>query len=959
MLKRLVKLYIVTGGRILPTVTLPSKTSLAHVALAYAGHDASAPSHNTTPARAINASARHANATAAPVRSGHLSLTQVALQEVERHRHAIATVVHRTNQPARNSKRQFPQCNTAASAALACPVSDHALSHHSGFDKPRSRRIFQAYAGHDASAPSHNTTPARAINASARHANATAAPVRSGHLSLTQVALQEVERHRHAIATVVHRTNQPARNSKRQFPQCNTAASAALACPVSDHALSHHSGFDKPRSRRIFQAYAGHDASAPSHNTTPARAINASARHANATAAPVRSGHLSLTQVALQEVERHRHAIATVVHRTNQPARNSKRQFPQCNTAASAALACPVSDHALSHHSGFDKPRSRRIFQAYAGHDASAPSHNTTPARAINASARHANATATPVRSGHLSLTQVALQEVERHRHAIATVVHRTNQPARNSKRQFPQCNTAASAALACPVSDHALSHHSGFDKPLSRRIFQAYAGHDASAPSHNTTPARAINASARHANATAAPVRSGHLSLTQVALQEVERRRHAIATVVHRTNQPARNSKRQFPQCNTAASAALACPVSDHALSHHSGFDKPRSRRIFQAYAGHDASAPFHNTTPARAINASARHANATAAPVRSGHLSLSRKSALIAPYEAKFKHAFPFGMLKRLVKLYIVTGGRILPTVTITKLKFLDVGPKLQNNPRLIRAGDEIILDGKRIRAVGHDAVSVVECDATNLHQDFVWTDLRSWFRHDTKSTMRRGWRTSYFGGASGVTAWNALFGVLPLKAGQTVLFQGTGCVSIIGLQIAKAAGATTIITSSSDEKLKFVQEKFVVNQITSGRGVDFVLENGGSGTITQSIEAIAVGGVISVIGFLSPEKQEDMPDLTVLLLGKGCIVRGISLGSQQQLRALKTFGFNREEVFAAFDYLQTGRHIGKIGIEIKLAYGLKPEKRSSQTSRVFFWLVNEEEEDKENWKKHTSID
>ncbi|KUF91161.1 hypothetical protein AM588_10009661 [Phytophthora nicotianae] len=86
-----------------------------------------------------------------------------------------------------------------------------------------------------------------------------------------------------------------------------------------------------------------------------------------------------------------------------------------------------------------------------------------------------------------------------------------------------------------------------------------------------------------------------------------------------------------------------------------------------------------------------------------------------------------------------------------------------------------------------------------------------------------------------ASGVTAWNALFGVQPLKAGQTVLFQGTGGVSIIGLQLAKAAGATTIITSSSDEKLKFVQE-------------------------------------------------------------------------------------NRNEVLEAFDYLQAGCHIGKVGIEIK---------------------------------------
>ncbi|KAI9992803.1 hypothetical protein PInf_014693 [Phytophthora infestans] len=184
-----------------------------------------------------------------------------------------------------------------------------------------------------------------------------------------------------------------------------------------------------------------------------------------------------------------------------------------------------------------------------------------------------------------------------------------------------------------------------------------------------------------------------------------------------------------------------------------------------------------------------------------------------------------------------------------------------------------------------------------------------------------------------ASGVTAWNALFGVLPLKAGQTVLFQD----HVINYK-THPDWAT------------------VVNQITSGRGVDFVLENGGSGTITQSIEAIAVGGVISVIGFLSPEKQEDMPDLTVLLLASSNFVPWCSFISDHHIQPFvqKTFGFNREEIFAAFDYLQTGRHIGKIGIEIKLAYGLKPEKRSSQTSRVFFWLVNEEEEDKENWKE-----
>src|SRR3546814_9590044 len=52
--------------------------------------------------------------------------------------------------------------------------------------------------------------------------------------------------------------------------------------------------------------------------------------------------------------------------------------------------------------------------------------------------------------------------------------------------------------------------------------------------------------------------------------------------------------------------------------------------------------------------------------------------------------------------------------------------------------------------------------------------------------------------------VTAWNALFGMKPIMAGQTVLTLGTGGVSIFALQLAHAAGARVIATSSSDEKL-----------------------------------------------------------------------------------------------------------------------------------------------------------
>ncbi|KAJ5645903.1 hypothetical protein N7490_002275 [Penicillium lividum] len=198
------------------------------------------------------------------------------------------------------------------------------------------------------------------------------------------------------------------------------------------------------------------------------------------------------------------------------------------------------------------------------------------------------------------------------------------------------------------------------------------------------------------------------------------------------------------------------------------------------------------------------------------------------------------------------------------------------------------------------------------------------------------------------TGTTAWNSLYGNNPLKPGQTVLFQGTGGVSINGLALAKAAGARTIITSSSDEKLQHVKAKYgvdhVINyrktphwaaevqKITGGEGVDYILENGGSGTIKQSLEAIAFGGVISVIGFLSSASQDDMPDVAGLALAKGAIVRGIMVGSKQQLEDAvrfigvhdldipveKTFKFGRDQIIEALKYQVTGQHIGKVCIE-----------------------------------------
>ena len=113
--------------------------------------------------------------------------------------------------------------------------------------------------------------------------------------------------------------------------------------------------------------------------------------------------------------------------------------------------------------------------------------------------------------------------------------------------------------------------------------------------------------------------------------------------------------------------------------------------------------------------------------------------------------------------------------------------------------------------------------------------------------------------------------------LIAGQTVLLQGTGGVSIFGLQFAHAMGIGAIITSSSDEKLaraKTLGADYGINykttpdwdkaamDFTGGRGVDQVVEVGGAGTLTRSFGAIRVGGKISMIGGLSGGAPNSIP-------------------------------------------------------------------------------------------------
>jgi NADPH:quinone reductase-like Zn-dependent oxidoreductase len=193
------------------------------------------------------------------------------------------------------------------------------------------------------------------------------------------------------------------------------------------------------------------------------------------------------------------------------------------------------------------------------------------------------------------------------------------------------------------------------------------------------------------------------------------------------------------------------------------------------------------------------------------------------------------------------------------------------------------------------------------------------------------------------AGLTAWRALIVEGELKAGDTVLVLGTGGVSVFALQLARAMGATVIVTSSSDEKLERARALGAhdvinyrtepewggrVRQLTGGRGVDHVIEVGGPGTLPQSITAVAAGGRIYMIGVLTG-LAGSVP--TAFLLSRHARIQGLLVGSRAQqmdmVRALEATGirpvidrkFPLTEIADAFRFLQAGKHFGKIALDV----------------------------------------
>ncbi|CVL00482.1 related to zinc-binding oxidoreductase [Fusarium mangiferae] len=219
-----------------------------------------------------------------------------------------------------------------------------------------------------------------------------------------------------------------------------------------------------------------------------------------------------------------------------------------------------------------------------------------------------------------------------------------------------------------------------------------------------------------------------------------------------------------------------------------------------------------------------------------------------------------------------------------------------------------------------------------------------------HLVKLPRHLSWEEAATITIAGVTAWTALDGLTTGSKPRSALMQGTGGVSMFALLICLAAGIQPIITSSSDEKLEAVKkldprvrginykttqdQGEEVKRLTDGLGVDFVINNAGPGSIPQDISFLRQrGGTVSFVGFLGGIGGDWQPAAIMALMAKSARIKGVAVGSKEDYINLNRFleenkvslsplvdrVFPFEESPAAFDYLYSGKHAGKVVIKI----------------------------------------
>jgi NADPH:quinone reductase-like Zn-dependent oxidoreductase len=191
--------------------------------------------------------------------------------------------------------------------------------------------------------------------------------------------------------------------------------------------------------------------------------------------------------------------------------------------------------------------------------------------------------------------------------------------------------------------------------------------------------------------------------------------------------------------------------------------------------------------------------------------------------------------------------------------------------------------------------------------------------------------------------VTAWNGLVTRGRMQPGDYVLLEGTGGVSMFGLQFATLMGAKPIITSSSDAKLARAKElgafgtinyktttdwEKPVLALTGNIGVHEILEVGGKDSLSHALASVAPGGHIALIGGLGGFGG-DIPALSLMV--RNVSVSGIYVGSRENFEAMNAFiakthfkpvidqVFEFKDARAAYDLMESDKFSGKIVIRL----------------------------------------
>jgi NADPH:quinone reductase-like Zn-dependent oxidoreductase len=191
--------------------------------------------------------------------------------------------------------------------------------------------------------------------------------------------------------------------------------------------------------------------------------------------------------------------------------------------------------------------------------------------------------------------------------------------------------------------------------------------------------------------------------------------------------------------------------------------------------------------------------------------------------------------------------------------------------------------------------------------------------------------------------VTAWNALAGTRSPLPGETVLTLGSGGVSLFAIGLSKVFGLRVIATTSSAEKAKRLiavgadevinyqatpDWERVVRELTNGRGVDYVVEVGGAGTLERSLKSVAIEGQIAMVGWLANQvstidvKAIATTVVTMRRIAVGNRAHFISMNralSASRMRPVIDRVFPFGEAVAAFQYFEAGQHFGKVVIDL----------------------------------------